>query len=1210
MAYNAFISYRRSDGGSVAKWLRRKIINYRLPHSLRKNQPEKLSVYLDEIYDYPSDDFWTNTIEPALFKSEYLVIISTPDAIKQSDTNAVSWMEREIAYFLEKKGQEKIIIVLANGKIEDSIPSLIREVAPNTNIIDIRMANRWFTRITGRQVLADSVRTIAAQFFNIKDELMPVLREEERHQKQKIVVMLSTIALLVIASIGYLLFLNERETSLRQVAEVLASERKQIADANRIVVRAEQLVEQDPSIAIAMGLESVEYQMIPSVRTVLSKAIRSMPTVQVINVEDREFSQYEVMPSYFSGLQSLNFADHGNLIVVHHLSGFSEVETWDSNEQFTGVEINRGSPGPITVWSIREGKKTAELNLKILAKKVLITGTDSSTLIVLGEDEALNIYKLQPDGTVTKKFEYQTDFVNFSFLPKSKMIVGYNLKGVIKGITLGGKKVFNITSNVNISSLGVHPNEELAAFFDKQNNLNLVDLPTGKVRWTNKIGLNFKPNSFSTAWRKPEIQMQFFNRHSALALYTKGNDPNSISIINLDEGQPIFFKEQRYGEWAIDPVGGKFSALSSDQIRQWELDTSDDSRVVIKNQDEWEITTKDEDVGSGQSIIYGPFGEYILSSSAPIMTNVGAIPGTVKLWFANKYSDNRAGDPHRGLVMGNREFAGFNLAFTKNGQRLAIFSRDGLIKVYDVFPEQAITPNTRTNDYFNKRWHSSLEARALLHEEVLDLAGFVDAVRDLYRVRLSKNQKAELHKKILMDQPINNIPVMLPSQSTSLAIQQRNERDERPNLTYDTPLKNIESLSNYNPIDKNPNLKKVLNYISIAKDHSYEKIIEGYLRAVEDDVLLLSGIYNHIFVNMLESVDPNQRAQAWIALGLSGDLSQIQLLQRTLIQEENQEVKRNANWAISFLSKYGEDLSLGNHQHFKKDWSNRRYIVSFPNRRKELFRLNKVLSVPWSENVWNTLLSASTLKLTHKTIPTLAQASRIIQRTGLQGETQNKTDENFGHFLKENKSYDEALVIYGMLLDTLELEGGPENGYGYTLLLMDLPAQSVEYFNRSIQLGRSDGWPERNLAEAYIKLEEFKSAKQSFESSIKKAEALFNKSRMGLAEKEFQEIEHMSRLDLAEHYNEYAWALATNPGFTHEEQKKSVKIAIKANELTSFRNPFYLDTLAHAHASNGELLQAIKIERKALKYLNKSEETLRKEFSQTIQNWEKLNLGN
>ena len=75
--YDAFISYRRRDGGRLANWIRIQLQKYRLPVQLGEERKKTLKIYLDTAFERATEDFWKNSIEPALQRSRFLIVVCT-----------------------------------------------------------------------------------------------------------------------------------------------------------------------------------------------------------------------------------------------------------------------------------------------------------------------------------------------------------------------------------------------------------------------------------------------------------------------------------------------------------------------------------------------------------------------------------------------------------------------------------------------------------------------------------------------------------------------------------------------------------------------------------------------------------------------------------------------------------------------------------------------------------------------------------------------------------------------------------------------------------------------------------------------------------------------------------------------------------------------------------------------------------------------------
>jgi tetratricopeptide (TPR) repeat protein len=182
--YDAFISYRRSDGAPVARWLRRELQGFRPPRALRGRFGHKLAIYLDTAYERGASDFYEQSIRPALLSSRYLIVIATPNAVRLA-ANVDDWIAREIAEFSAGPNAANVIAVRGAGEFDDPLPADLNRRFPNIEIVDLRGAGRlWFVNPSRAARLIAEKLKIIAPLLDLPLEEMPRLRQEDEKRQQ------------------------------------------------------------------------------------------------------------------------------------------------------------------------------------------------------------------------------------------------------------------------------------------------------------------------------------------------------------------------------------------------------------------------------------------------------------------------------------------------------------------------------------------------------------------------------------------------------------------------------------------------------------------------------------------------------------------------------------------------------------------------------------------------------------------------------------------------------------------------------------------------------------------------------------------------------------------------------------------------------------------------------------------------------------------
>jgi outer membrane protein assembly factor BamB len=193
MKYNAFISYRHGElDGLVAEKLHRMLETYRVPRAIAKKcGMKRISRVFRDRDELPTSSDLSLSITDALDNSDFLVLICSPRTLESQ------WVLREVEYFGDLRGKDRIITLLIDGEPEESFPPEIsrRVIDGETVLVEPLAADiRAETRDKSVKLLKDEkLRVIAPILGCAYDDLKQ--RHRERRRKRIATVSGVTLAL-------------------------------------------------------------------------------------------------------------------------------------------------------------------------------------------------------------------------------------------------------------------------------------------------------------------------------------------------------------------------------------------------------------------------------------------------------------------------------------------------------------------------------------------------------------------------------------------------------------------------------------------------------------------------------------------------------------------------------------------------------------------------------------------------------------------------------------------------------------------------------------------------------------------------------------------------------------------------------------------------------------------------------------------------------
>jgi hypothetical protein len=253
--YDAFISYRRVDGSSAAVGLRHKLLDHRLPRGF---QQRPLRVYLDRIYEHATEDFFVNTIQPALVASRALIVVQTPSAAASRDDGQENWVAREVRFFRSLPQGDRVWVALATGEFTDPLPAGIEQELPNVERVDIRPLAGIWRRLSEHELLK-----FIGPLHDIPVHRMPDLRRESERRARARVLTWGAIGILVIASLVALSVVALVNAARAREQQRLAEHRLAESLSRELAIKSDGLVAIDYPAALATAAGALKSAQTP-----------------------------------------------------------------------------------------------------------------------------------------------------------------------------------------------------------------------------------------------------------------------------------------------------------------------------------------------------------------------------------------------------------------------------------------------------------------------------------------------------------------------------------------------------------------------------------------------------------------------------------------------------------------------------------------------------------------------------------------------------------------------------------------------------------------------------------------------------------------------------------------------------------------------------------------------------------------------------------
>lgn len=679
MRYYAFISYKREDE-KWANWLQNKLMHYKLPLALRKQNPS-LPKRVHPVFRDTTDlsgGVLKKAITEALDSSRYLIVICSPRAAQSP------WVYKEIQHFISTGREEYIIPFIVEGEpnAKDStlecFPENLRSLSGSRELLGININEM------GRDAAAIKVvsRLLGLQFDTL-------WQRWERERKKKMLITIIGVVLFALLCLAVGVYIAQKNVELDKANEDLIVANKNIIaerdKANKARKRAEMV-----SDSLWNAYDSINYQnniisrqnvQLAQERDNVIRANWNMMINQARSVAQKAVKLVDQGNSYLARKILLEVLPDKNDVTPRPYVAECESALRYAHSQNTNVfkghtnDVNSAVFSPdgkyiasasydntIRLWNVRNGECIRVFNGHTKNVNTVAFSPDGKYLVSASEDGTVRLWNVEIEECI-KIYNHINGANTAVFSPDGNYVLSASKDGMVILRNVNSEESIRIFKGFT-KSVTLKPTVALLlALYQlmRKSVTQAVYSHDGKyivgssihktIIWHVETG-----DSIGAVYG--HITNMFSTRFSSHGKYivTAAND-GIVRLWNVETGDTIKNYKGHINSVnsAVFNTDGKYILSSSDDntIRLWDTETgncirtfeghTDDVKSAVFSPKEnyivsvskdhtirlWNVKTGDcvkmfnGHIGSINSVIFSPDGKYIVSASDD---------NTIRLW--------------------------------------------------------------------------------------------------------------------------------------------------------------------------------------------------------------------------------------------------------------------------------------------------------------------------------------------------------------------------------------------------------------------------------------------------------------------------------------------------------------------------------------------------------------------------------------------------